>query len=205
MSPKASYLIRIDGICSSARRRRVALTIAGDPETKKSCSFHGPCLATTSEMLPCSPLKPGSSLHAGTTDSHGYRAASRLSSVRSYRSSRCLAPKNRCTHRVLLYRVSSSTSALIGARPVPPATHTMSRVDLRSSVIEPIGAASRIMSPTLTRRTRALDTHPAPSDRTWNSIRPSLRGALAIEYVRHNRDCDRQSMLEQRPAGSAGV
>ena len=92
-----------------------------------------------------------------------------------------MAPKKTCTQRVRLYRVSSSISALIGASPVPPATQTMSRVERRSRIIEPIGAASRIMSPTLTRRTSALDTQPAPSARTWKSIEPSLRGAFAAE------------------------
>ena len=69
---------------------------------------------------------------------------------------------------------------------MPPATQTMSRVDERSSVIAPIGAATRISSPTPTRRTSALETQPAPSARTWNSSAPSSRGALAIEYVRHS-------------------
>ena len=92
-----------------------------------------------------------------------------------------MAPKKTCTQRVRLYRVSSSTSALIGASPVPPATHTTSRVLRRSIVMEPIGAASRIMSPTWTRRTSALDTQPAPSARTWNSRMLALFGAFAIE------------------------
>jgi hypothetical protein len=76
---------------------------------------------------------------------------------------------------------------LIGASPVPPATQTMSRVEDRSRVIAPIGAATRISSPAETRRTSALETQPAPSARTWNSSTPSSRGALAIEYVRHSR------------------
>ena len=72
-------------------------------------------------------------------------------------------------------------SAFTGARPVPPATQTMSRVEPESSVIAPIGAASRSMSPGRSRRTRAEDTQPAPTARTWNSSVPSSRGALAIE------------------------
>jgi hypothetical protein len=86
-----------------------------------------------------------------------------------------------CTQRLRLKRASSSTSALIGASPVPPATHTMSRLDLRSSVIPPIGAAMRSRSPCCTRRTSALETQPAPNARTWKSSVPSLRGAFAIE------------------------
>src|SRR2546429_7159445 len=76
----------------------------------------------------------------------------------------------------------------------------MSRVDLRSSTIEPIGAASRSMSPTCTRRTRALETQPAPSARTWNSIVLSLRGALATEYVRQSRGWYLHSTLTYCPA-----
>ena len=90
----------------------------------------------------------------------------RAGSARPGRTGRrgCAAPKKTCTQRVRLYRVSSSSSDLIGARPVPPATKTASRVERRSRFIEPIGAASRIMSPTSQPADQRAG-HPAGADR----------------------------------------
>ena len=78
-------------------------------------------------------------------------------------------------------RARSSSSARIGAEPVPPATISTSRPLSRSTCIRPIGGPIRQVSPTRVCATIARLTHPFGTARTWNSSRPSARGAIAGE------------------------
>src|SRR5262245_50432559 len=108
----------------------------------------------------------------------------RRMAARSYSSYGRRAPKKRYTDRGLFQRAMSSTIALIGARPVPPATHRTSRGDAGSTTMLPTGAPSRMTCPGRAFLTSALLTQPTDIALTWNWISPSARGALAIEYGR---------------------
>ena len=81
-------------------------------------------------------------------------------------------------------RTASSTSAFMGARPVPPATQRMSRPESASSAIVPDASPSSTVSPILVWRTSAPLIQPAGTARTWILSSPSGRGALAIEKAR---------------------
>jgi hypothetical protein len=69
----------------------------------------------------------------------------------------------------------------MGAEPVPPATMSTFRRLLRATCMRPIGGPIRHVSPTRECATMARLTQPPGTARTWNSNRPSSRGAFAGE------------------------
>lgn len=76
---------------------------------------------------------------------------------------------------------SSSASAIIGARPVPPPRSSTSRCERGSQTMDPTGGPRRTTSPTRLWCTSAEETQPASIAFTCRWSRPSAAGAFAME------------------------
>ncbi len=136
----------------------------------------GPVAVTARPRRAAAPARrrrPARRTRPGTTASHEFMRRQLLQRRHVVEVADRRTPKSSVTRRLVFHLVIPSTIALIGARPVPPATHRMSRRDCWSTRISPAGAPSRRTSPTCARHTSGPLTQPAPTARTWNSSRPS--------------------------------